>query len=121
MTKPTTGYTFQRIHDQTRHLVSAWATTGVPSPLPSPPRRYRFADRTLLNILHHHPERGRPIFERLFRTTPIDDVLSFLDEDTTLAEDARMVSRLPWLPFLRAGATELAAGAAASARTHLAA
>jgi lycopene beta-cyclase len=121
MTKPTTGYTFQRIHDQTRHLVSAWASTGVPSPLPGPSRRYRFADRTLLNILHHHPERGRPIFERLFRSTPIDDVLSFLDEDTTLAEDARMVSRLPWLPFLRAGATELAAGAAASARTHLAA
>lgn len=120
MTKPTTGYTFQRIHDQTGHLVSTWATDGVPSPLPSPPRRYGFADRTLLNLLHHHPESGRPIFERLFRTTPIDDVLSFLDEDTTLAKDARMVSRLPWLPFLRAGAVELAAGATASARTHLA-
>jgi lycopene beta-cyclase len=91
----------------------------VPSPLPSPPKRYGFADRTLLNILHHHPERGRPIFERLFRTTSIDDVLAFLDEDTSLAQDARMVSKLPWLPFLRAGAAELAAGTAASARTRL--
>lgn len=121
MTKPTTGYTFQRIHDQTRHLVSAWATDGVPSPLPSPPRRYRFADRTLLNILHHHPEHGRPIFERLFRTTPIDDVVAFLDEDTTLFQDTRMMAKLPWNPFLRAGATELAIAATGSVRSHFAA
>ena len=119
MTKPTTGYTFQRIHAQTRHLVSAWATSGVPSPLPKAPWRYGFADRTLLNILHHHPERGRPIFERLFRTTPIDDVLSFLDEDTTLAQDARMMAKLPRYPFLRAGAAELGVEAASSARRHL--
>ncbi len=116
MTKPTTGYTFQRIHAQTRHLVSAWATDGTPSPLPRPPWRYGFADRTLLNILHQHPELGRPVFERLFRTTPIDDVLSFLDEDTTLSRDARMVARLPWRPFLRAGAVELGVGLASSAR-----
>ena len=116
MTKPTTGYTFQRIHAQTRHLVSAWASDGRPSPLPSPPRRYEFADRTLLDILHHHPEHGRPIFERLFRTTSIDDVLSFLDEDTTLAADARMVAQLPWLPFVRAAAVELGFGVTAFAR-----
>jgi lycopene beta-cyclase len=123
MSKPTTGYTFQRIHDQTRHLVSSWANNGTLSPLQSPPRRYGFADRTLLNILHHHPERGRPIFESLFQATPIDDVLTFLDEDTTLVQDARMIAQLPWIPFLRAGATELLAGLAASsraasARTH---
>jgi lycopene beta-cyclase len=116
MTKPTTGYTFQRIHAQTRHLVSAWATDGRPAPLPPPPWRYRFADHTLLNILHHHPDQGRPIFERLFRTTSIDDVLSFLDEDTTCRRDARMVARLPWMPFLRAGAVELGVDLMASAR-----
>lgn len=112
MTKPTTGYTFQRIHAQTRHLVATWAADGVPAPLPRTPWRYGFADRTLLNILHHQPERGRPIFDRLFRTSTVDDVLSFLDEDTTLAQDARLMSKLPWPPFLRAGAAELAAGAA---------
>ena len=61
-----------------------------------------------------------PIFERLFRTTPIDDVLSFLDEDTTLAQDAKTVSKLPWFPFLRAGAEELGAQGASSARRFLA-
>jgi lycopene beta-cyclase len=109
MAKPTSGYTFQEIHAQTRHLIDHWAAGTTPTPLPRPASRYRFADRTLLNILHHHPEHGRPIFERLFRTTPIDDVLTFLDEGSTLGDDARMVARLPWAPFLRAGAAEFGA------------
>jgi len=114
-TKPTTGYAFQRIHAQTRHLIESWAT-GAPTPLPNTPWRYGFADRTLLNILHLHPDRGRPIFERLFRTAEIDDVLSFLDEDTRLRDDLRMISGLPRLPFLRAGAAELASEAAGRLR-----
>lgn len=109
MTKPTSGYTFQRIHAQTRHLISHWADGTAPTPLPHPAARYRFADRTLLNILHRHPEHGRTIFERLFASTSIDDVLTFLDEDSTFGNDARMVSKLPWAPFLRAGAAEFGA------------
>ena len=116
MTKPTSGYTFQRIHAQTRHLVAAWAADEPLRPLPAPPRRFGFADRTLLHLLHHHPERGRPVFERLFKTTKIDDVLTFLDEETTLADDARMFSRLPWLPFLRSATAEVAAGSFSAAR-----
>lgn len=108
-TKPTSGYTFQRIHTQSRHLIDHWANGTMPTPLPPPPRRYRCADRTLLNILHHHPEHGRPIFERLFGTSSVDDVLKFLDEDSTLSDDARMLTKLPWAPFLRASATELGA------------
>jgi lycopene beta-cyclase len=118
-TKPTTGYTFQRIHAQTRHLVDGWASGEGPGPLPDGPARFRFADLALLNILHHHPELGRPIFERLFRTSSIDDVLTFLDEQSTLAADARMVGQLPWAPFLRAASAELGASAAAVLRRHL--
>ena len=119
MTKPTTGYTFQRIHAQTRHLVDGWASGHGPRPLPDAPTRFALADRVLLNILHHHPELGRPIFERLFRTSSIDDVLTFLDEESTLAADARMVGQLPWAPFLRAASAELGAAATASLRRRL--
>jgi lycopene beta-cyclase len=116
MTKPTTGYTFQRIHAQTRHLVDGWASGQGPQPLPNAPARFGFADRVLLNILHHHPDLGRPIFERLFRTSSIDDVLTFLDEKSTTAADARMVAHLPWGPFLRAASAELGTSATTSLR-----
>ena len=108
-TKPTTGYTFQRIHAQTRQLVDGWASGRGPQPLPGAPARFGFADRVLLNILHHHPDLGRPIFERLFLTTSIDDVLTFLDEQSSLAADARMMSRLPLSPFVRAAVAEVRA------------
>jgi lycopene beta-cyclase len=111
MTKPTTGYTFQRIHEQTRRLVGAWAVGAPPPPARRVSARYGFADRTLLNILHHHPELGRRVFERLFRTSSIDDVLTFLDERSTLAADGRMIAGLPWTPFLRAAVSELGADA----------
>ncbi len=120
MTKPTTGYTFQRIHTQTRHLVDGWASGHGPQPLPGGPARFELADRVLLNILHHHPEQGRPIFERLFRTSSIDDVLTFLDEESTLGADARMMGKLPWAPFLRAAAAEVRASATAVAHRQLA-
>ncbi len=106
MTKPTSGYTFQRIHRHSRHLVDTMAATGDPAELPDPPRRFAFGDRTLLHLLDHRPELGRTIFERLFRTTPIDRVLTFLDEASSLAQDARMVAHLPLGPFLAAAAAE---------------
>ncbi len=108
-TKPSSGYTFARTHAQTQHLIAQWAEGATLTPPPTAPRRFAFADRTLLHILHRRPELGRPVFERLFRSTPIDDVLTFLDERSTLAADARMVAGLPALPFLRAAAAEVAA------------
>jgi lycopene beta-cyclase len=115
-TKPSTGYTFQRIHAQSQHLVHSWVAGGVPTALPSAPSRYAFADRTLLSILHLRPELGRPIFERLFRTTSIEHVLDFLDEDSTLLRDAAMVAGLPWKPFLLAASKELSASSAGMLR-----
>lgn len=102
MTKPTTGYTFQRIHQQARHLVATLHETGTPQPLPAPPTRFRFYDRLLLHILYHTPEFGRPIFQRLFEHNPIDRVLTFIDERSTPAEDARIFAHLPYAPFLKA-------------------
>jgi len=111
MTKPTTGYTFQRIHEQTRRLVAAWEVGAQPTPARPVSTRYGLADRTLLHILHHHPELGREVFERLFRTSSIDDVLTFLDERSSIVADGRMIAGLPWKPFLHAAASEFGADA----------
>jgi hypothetical protein len=46
-------------------------------------------------------------------------VLTFLDEDSTLGNDARMVAKLPWAPFLRASAAEIGAGLATAISSRL--
>lgn len=107
ITKPTTGYTFQRVHQHTQQLVRTMMSDGHPDPVAVSSPRYRFYDLLLLRILHEHPRWGRPIFQRLFAHNSIDRVLSFIGEDTHLGQDMRIFSQLPYGPFLRAIAPNL--------------
>lgn len=107
ITKPTTGYTFQRVHHHTQRLVQTLLPDGRPDPVSISSPRYRFYDLLLLRILHEHPRWGRPIFQRLFAHNSIDRVLSFIGEDTHLGQDMRIFSRLPYGPFLKAIAPNL--------------
>jgi lycopene beta-cyclase len=97
--KPSTGYAFARIQRQTEHLARTWAA-GDPQPLPAAPRRFRLYDNLLLRVLFEEPEQAPAIFASLFRGNRFETVLRFLDEGTSLAEEARLFATLPWLPFL---------------------
>jgi len=102
ITKPTTGYTFQRVQAHTSELVQSMTATGKPATVSVSSPRYRFYDLLLLRILYEHPHWGRPIFRRLFEHNSIDRVLSFIGEETHLGQDALIFSRLPYAPFLKA-------------------
>lgn len=101
MAKPTTGYAFLRIQQQTEHLAKTWAT-GRPTPLPAPAWRFRAYDTTLLHMIHHAPQQATRALQTLLRDTEADSVLRFLDERPSLREELRIVfSTLPWGPFLK--------------------
>lgn len=116
ITKPTTGYTFSRIHRKNKAIVAQLATHHRPSPnqkkqIPpaspettatSSPRRFRFYDRLLLYILVSTPEIAPEIFTTLFRRNSADSILHFLDEKSTLWQEIRIFATLPKWPFLRA-------------------
>ena len=48
------------------------------------------------------PERIQSIFAALFKHNSIEQVLSFLDERASLAQNVRMIATLPPEPFLQA-------------------
>jgi lycopene beta-cyclase len=123
ITKPTTGYTFSRIHRRNKAIVAQLAThhrlspapntttppstTSTPSPksqtpLTSTSRRFRFYDQLLLHILSSTPEIAPEIFATLFRRNSADSILHFLDEKSTLWQEIRIFATLPKWPFLRA-------------------
>lgn len=83
-------------------LVGSLVRHGHPFDVASAPRRYRWLDRVLLTAAAREPERVVDAFDRLFARNPGDRVLSFLDEDTTLAQELMLVRSLPPGPFLRA-------------------
>jgi lycopene beta-cyclase len=101
-TKPTTGYTFQRTHTRNRQLIDSWLQHGRPIAPPSAPLRFRFYDLLLLSILHDRPQRSVPVFSALFRHNRLTRMLRFIDERTSLVDEARLFARLPWRTFLAA-------------------
>ncbi|MCU0451031.1 MAG: lycopene cyclase family protein [Bernardetiaceae bacterium] len=97
--KPSTGYAFYRIQQQTAQLVRALVTTGRP-PASKPSRQFIAFDSLLLNILHRNGPSIKAIFTQLFAKNPIERVLRFLNETTTPFENLLIMASVPAKPFL---------------------
>lgn len=101
ITKPTTGYTFNRIHRRNNQIaLSISKNEHVPSD-PAGQRRFRFYDLLLLHILKNNPGESLRIFSALFKKNSIESILRFLDEKTELSADLKLLTRLPFKPFIR--------------------
>ena len=73
-----------------------------PFDVPEDSARYRLYDSMLLDIMEREPERIQSIFAALFKRNSIEHVLSFLDEQASLAQNVHMFANLPQAPFLQA-------------------
>jgi lycopene beta-cyclase len=100
--KPSTGYAFARIQRDSVRIVNSLVHSSHPFGVPPDPLRHRFHDAVFLDVLAHEPERGRPIFTAIFRRNPIQPILRFLDDRSSVLDDLRVITACtPW-PFLRA-------------------
>lgn len=107
-TKPSTGYTFQRIQRRARRIAQALKATGCPwVATPLLHKRYELFDSALLNVLDEGRERGQRVFTNLFARNPPQRVFRFLDEDTTLVEDVQIMSSVNIPAFIAATADAL--------------
>lgn len=100
--KPSTGYAFARIQEQTKQIAQQLVAQKLPNPQLKRPKRFEFYDRLLLHILTQRGDLGTSIFGRLFQQIDFPQILKFLDEDTQLGEEVRILASLPPGPFLQA-------------------
>lgn len=100
--KPSTGYAFVRIQQDSQAIVRSLLANGHPFDVPSDSRRYRLYDSLMLDIMQHHGDEIKPIFTALFKNNPITRVLRFLDEQGSPAENALLIASLPPKLFLQA-------------------
>ena len=98
-TKPTSGYTFNNIQRDVASIISS-LETDTPFNRKLNPSRFRFYDKLLLGIIKKYPQKVKSIMKSLFRNNSMEIVLNFLDEKTSIKNEIRIFSRLPWLPFL---------------------
>lgn len=107
-TKASSGFTFQFIQKHTASIVEA-IITGK-NPLLSSPfskKRFHIYDNTLLHILHHKKLGADEIFASLFKKNAVQTVLKFLDNETTVAEELKIMSSVQAKIFFPAALNEL--------------
>ena len=100
--KPTSGYAFMRIQDDSAAIVRSLLRTGHPFAVPPSSRRYRLYDAILLDLMTHHGEVIGPIFTALFQHNPMQRIFRFLDEAGSLWENMLFIATLPPQQFLQA-------------------
>lgn len=100
--KPTTGYAFLRIQQQTRQIVQQMEAGQPPRPPAWRHDRFAFYDDLLLHILREQGHLGKAVFSRLFHHNPMDRILTFLNEQSNLAQEGLLFSTLPKRPFFQA-------------------
>lgn len=100
--KPSTGYSFQRTQRRLQKLVEdlekgrGLKVEGLKSKWKS------YLDSVLLNVLLTKKHPADDVFTHLFRNNETSQVLKFLDEDTSLAEDLRIMRSVPMIAFSKA-------------------
>ncbi len=99
--KPSTGYALDRIQRDSAAICRSLAVHGHPFDLPPPSRRRAWLDRVLLDVIRTDPGGIERTFARLFARNRMPSILSFLDEDATPGQEARIVATLPPTPFIR--------------------
>lgn len=100
--KPSTGYSFVRALTDAQQITASILAGHRPPQRRKSPGRFTFYDRLLLQILSRTPQRGKEVFGSLFKKNKATDVLHFLDEQTTLGQELRIMSSLPIFLFLKA-------------------
>ena len=102
MVKATTGYAFRRIALDSAQLAGGTVYTSENKPVgwPATTGRFRFYDRLLLGIVAEQPETGANVFSMLFKYGSFPAILRFLDEESSLPDELKLISRLPYTPFL---------------------
>ena len=100
-TKASTGYTFMNTTKKTKLLVSFLKKNNDLSKF-TKVTKFWFYDLLLLDVLAKHNGDGARLFSSLFEKTNIKTILKFLDEESNLLEDLKIITAVPPLRFVKA-------------------
>lgn len=106
--KASSGYAFTRTRRKLALFAARWADQGQMdiSCLPSP-WRFRVYDSVLLRVLQGGDLPGAIVFTRLFSRCAAPAVFRFLDENTGVAAELRLMNVVPKWPFIKAAWKQL--------------
>jgi lycopene beta-cyclase len=109
-TKASSGYTFQFIQKQTATIVEQLLNNKCPNTKKQwNDKKFQLFDKVLLNVLSNHKMPGHAVFAAIFKKNKPQTVLRFLDNETSLFEDIKIMQSVPINIFLPAAIEEIIA------------
>jgi lycopene beta-cyclase len=106
--KGSSGYAFQFIQKRTEKIVQGLMKGETDfSQRSFTDKKFLFYDSVLLNVLCKNKMKGADVFAKIFQKNPPARVLRFLDNETTMADDLRIMASVPASVFLKAALEEL--------------
>lgn len=100
-TKASTGYTFKNTQKKSKAVVQFLQNNSDFRKFHKK-NKFWFYDLLLIDILFHKNEIGSSIFSAMFKKTKPALIFKFLDEETTLWQDLKVIWQCPKKPFLKA-------------------
>jgi lycopene beta-cyclase len=102
-TRGATGYTFTNVQKTITKILAAWNVTGSLSPWPEVINwKHKLYDSIMLNVLSSGEYAGHQLFCDLFKNAKARYIFKFLDAETGIADDLRIITSLKPLPFINA-------------------
>lgn len=98
--KASTGYSFKFAEKKAASIVQHIKNEFSPH-LDDTPKRFQFYDKLFIKLLQNQNTIGPSIFEEMYKKNTTQDLFSFLDQETTLRQELKFISKLPYLPFLK--------------------
>ena len=89
-TKPSTGYTFQRINEKTKALVD-FIKKGEPLSRFGKRDRFWFYDMLFIDVLAKDNAHGADLFKRMFQKNSPEVIFKFLDEKSSLVQEFQIM------------------------------
>jgi lycopene beta-cyclase len=100
-TKASTGYTFMNTTKKTKALVEFLKTETDVSKF-AKRTKFWYYDLLMLDVLYGDNSYGAKLFSSLFKKTKVTTIFKFLDEESTLMEDLKVITSVPPLRFIKA-------------------
>lgn len=106
--KPSTGYTFRRIQRQAQRITQQLLKTGQPIYFTATLDHYHWIDSVMLRVLATGRQNGAKFYCDLFERNPVQRVLEFLNEESSLSQDLALMLSID-IPVFAATGVEVTA------------
>ena len=99
--KGSTGYSFKHSEKKVALIIANLKAHNTPSKNLFK-QKYKFYDKIFLKVLNDENEKGEWIFERFYSKNSVESMFKFLDEESSLFEELKIMKSLFSLAFIKA-------------------